>query len=204
LPWSLFIPAVLVRLNGELLRKPLIRFCVCWMILPLVFFSISSSKAFTYVLPCFPPLAVLIAVGLTEYFRRGEEGPFKYCSILLSVSAGFVITALLSFGFVPAFHRQVYGSGEVYKPFYCIGAAIVCSVFVLITLRVQSGLRKTVMHGLSAIVIMLAFPFAVPVERSVHAGMSTFLRSQEGHVTADEFLLARHTCCACGLLCLQA
>jgi 4-amino-4-deoxy-L-arabinose transferase len=188
-PWSLFIPVALVRLNSVLLREPLIRFCVCWTILPLVFFSISSGKLITYILPCFPPLAVLLAIGLTEYFRQGKERSFKYCSILLSVLTGFMIVALLSIACTPALYRLIYGSEEIYKRLYCISAAVVCFVVMLITLCVQNWLWKMVMHGLPAIVIMLAFPFAVPVENSVHVGMTTFLHSQQDHITMDTFLL---------------
>ncbi|WP_096893553.1 phospholipid carrier-dependent glycosyltransferase [Candidatus Scalindua japonica] len=190
LPWLLFIPVVLVRWNGELLRKPLIRFCVCWMILPLVFFSISSGKTITYVLPCFPPLAVLLGIGLTEYFRKGMGGMFKYCSLLLNVLTGLMVVALLSTVFTPDLHRKIYGSGEDYKLWYCVCAAVVCFVVLLITLRMQNGLRKTFMHGLPAIIIMLAFPFAVPIEHSVKTGMSTFLHSQQDHITTNTILVA--------------
>jgi 4-amino-4-deoxy-L-arabinose transferase-like glycosyltransferase len=161
LPWLLFIPVILVRRSSELLRKPLIRFCVCWTILPLVFFSISSGKTITYVLPCFPPLAVLLGIGLTEYFRKGREVMFKYCSLLLNVLTGLMVVALFSIAFTPALHRKIYGSGEDYKLWYCVCAAVVCFVVLLITLRMQNGLRKTFMHGLPAIIIMLVFPFAV-------------------------------------------
>jgi len=190
LPWLLFIPVVLVRRNSELLRKPLIRFCVCWMILPLVFFSISSGKTITYVLPCFPPLAVLLGIGLTEYFRKGRGEIFKYCSLLLNVLTGLMVVALLSIAFIPALHRKIYGSGEDYKLWYCVCAAVVCFVVLLITLRMQNGLRKTFMYGLPTIIIMLAFPFAVPIEHSVKTGMSTFLRLQQDHISTDTILVA--------------
>lgn len=189
LPWLLFVPVVLVRLNRELLREPLIRFCLCWMILPLVFLSISSGKMLTYVLPCFPPLAVLLAIGLTEYFRQEKKGAFRYCSILLSMSTGFIIVALFSIAFTPALYRYIYGTEDAGKLLYCV-CAVVCLVVMLITLRVQNRLLKTVMHVLPTIVIMLVFPFVVPTEHSVKTGMSTFLRSQQDNITADTVMVA--------------
>jgi len=199
LPWILFVPAILGRWSHEHHRRSVVRFCACWVIMPLLFFSISSGKMLTYILPCFPPLAVLIAVRLTEYFRQRKGGTFKYCSILLSVITGILVLFMLIIAFTPALYMQVYGSGEVYKRLYCICAAVVCFVAMLITLRVQNGLRKTIMHGFPAIVIMLAFPFALPTEQSVKTGMSTFLSSQQDHITTNTILVADsrtvHTAC---------
>ena len=45
-----------------------------WFLMPFVFFSMSSSKLVTYILPCFPPLAVLAGASLASMegkdFRR--------------------------------------------------------------------------------------------------------------------------------------
>ena len=57
---------------GNLLAQPLYRFCVCAAVLPFLFFSASSGKLGTYILPCFPPLAVLGAGAVACYFRAGD------------------------------------------------------------------------------------------------------------------------------------
>ena len=68
MPWVLFLPAAVIGLwnkkwanNSE---KRMVIFCLCWFIFPFLFFSASSGKLITYILPCFPPLTILFAIGL--------------------------------------------------------------------------------------------------------------------------------------------
>jgi 4-amino-4-deoxy-L-arabinose transferase len=59
-----------------------LRFLLCWLIFPFLFFSACQGKLGTYILPCYPPLAILTAVGLLSIFDYGlpiadcnEAGP---------------------------------------------------------------------------------------------------------------------------------
>jgi 4-amino-4-deoxy-L-arabinose transferase-like glycosyltransferase len=47
-----------------------IRLLLCWLFVPLVFFSFSGSKLPAYLLPCLPALAILIAMGWEGGGRR--------------------------------------------------------------------------------------------------------------------------------------
>lgn len=189
-PWILVTPMAISQYKRELLRKPLIRFSLCWMAFSLVFFSASSGKLIAYILPCFPPLAVLIAIGLTEYFRSGSKRMFHYCTVLSIIITGLMVTALLLIAFTPALHWRIYGTEEGHKLWYCVFGAVLCLVIMIKTVRTQDRLWKTATHGLSATAIMLVFPFAVPVDNFTHAGMTTFLDSQKDHITTDTFLIS--------------
>ena len=68
-PWCLTLPFViggLRRFGGS----PETRLLLCWTVIPVVFFSISSGKLATYILPSFAPAAMLVAVGLVNYFKH--------------------------------------------------------------------------------------------------------------------------------------
>jgi 4-amino-4-deoxy-L-arabinose transferase-like glycosyltransferase len=77
LPWS----GLLWGLGKQVLRSYSERswkdsselFLAYWTVFPLVFFSFSKSKLPGYVLPSFPPLALLLAFVLSR--RRDSEGP---------------------------------------------------------------------------------------------------------------------------------
>jgi len=113
-PWWFFLPIICVGFIPWVFAAPLAilglirrgfasdesRLLVCWLVLPLAFFSISSGKLPTYILPCFPPAAALMAIGLVERFR--DVGPRRGFGELLpggvlivlgacAVVAGFVI-----------------------------------------------------------------------------------------------------------------
>ena len=76
-PWLAWIPAALV---GQRLasRHPhghsQWRLIGLWIIVPLVFFSVSRGKLITYILPCFPALAIFVAMGLSSYLAEHRRG----------------------------------------------------------------------------------------------------------------------------------
>ncbi len=86
----------------RLLKNPLYRFSLCASVLPFLFFSASSGKLATYILPCFPPLAVLGAGGVAAYFREGNAGrTFRYTMdiwawLLMIAGIGAVVTGILA------------------------------------------------------------------------------------------------------------
>jgi 4-amino-4-deoxy-L-arabinose transferase-like glycosyltransferase len=70
LPWSVFLYKVgdrWLRQPGRTLKKePETALLVIWSILVFVFFSVSQSKLFAYVLPIYPAIALLVALEFDE------------------------------------------------------------------------------------------------------------------------------------------
>jgi 4-amino-4-deoxy-L-arabinose transferase-like glycosyltransferase len=64
-PWSLLIPELVRDLRAAFTDARTQVLCL-WVVVPLVFFSLSESKLPGYVLPIFPPLAVLMGDTLTR------------------------------------------------------------------------------------------------------------------------------------------
>ena len=64
LPWFIQAPAVLPMVLKFELKSPLMRFVLCWFLFPFLFFSVCSGKLIPYILPCFPPLAIVLSIGL--------------------------------------------------------------------------------------------------------------------------------------------
>jgi 4-amino-4-deoxy-L-arabinose transferase len=76
LPWlGLLVPAL--RRAWAEKRDARVGLLLIWLVLPLVFFSLTRGKLPTYILPCFTPLALLFAHALTEELDRGRAGWFK-------------------------------------------------------------------------------------------------------------------------------
>lgn len=70
LPWSLWWPMAARPIFRALVqRNTALLFCAGWALSVIGFFSLSRSKLPTYILPSFPPLAVLTAAGLVAFFR---------------------------------------------------------------------------------------------------------------------------------------
>lgn len=73
-PWSLLLPTAIVvgwkRLQGR--ERLGFLFCLCWMAVTVVFFSLSPAKRSVYILTMYPALALLVGVGLD---RLAAEWP---------------------------------------------------------------------------------------------------------------------------------
>ena len=93
-PWIFLSGAAYAGLRS--LKRPrtahsTIRLLWLWLIVPFVFFSMSSGKLTTYILPCFAPAAGLMAVGLGAYFSHSGTK-------LLSGGVVLVLVVLLGLG----------------------------------------------------------------------------------------------------------
>jgi 4-amino-4-deoxy-L-arabinose transferase-like glycosyltransferase len=97
-PWSgLTVPA-LVRIEPRESRPDLLVFL--WLVLPLVFFSLAGSKLPGYVLPCVPPLAILMGRTADRMVTEGPT-PERQLSGRVAALVGLVLGALVAA--VPAY-----------------------------------------------------------------------------------------------------
>jgi 4-amino-4-deoxy-L-arabinose transferase-like glycosyltransferase len=66
LPWTLLLPLACAPLADARRRDPRVVLLGAWVVVILVFFSIASAKRSVYLLPLFPALAVLLALGVEQ------------------------------------------------------------------------------------------------------------------------------------------
>ena len=107
LPWTALLPRLRLAWPGfrrtELRSRPAETFLWIWLLLVFAFFSASSSKLVTYVLPAFPALALLLAFATArgedaDALSRGERRALLGLFGALSVAAAvFGATDLVAF-----------------------------------------------------------------------------------------------------------
>lgn len=103
-PWSGWLPALI---PGSLRARALnwrawdraTLFLACWALFPLLFFSFSTSKLPGYVLPCLPPIALLLGRRLAGLSEAGEAGNSLRFSrwFYLVLSAGLAVALPIVF-----------------------------------------------------------------------------------------------------------
>jgi 4-amino-4-deoxy-L-arabinose transferase len=69
--WTLSWPRAISGLLTDPHIRSGIRFCICWIALPIGALSMSSGKLPTYILPLYVPVSVLVAIGLRAAFDQG-------------------------------------------------------------------------------------------------------------------------------------
>lgn len=92
-PWSgLAVPALLrtaFRDSGA------DRFVLLWLLLPLAFFSLAASKLPGYILPCIPPLAIVMGRAADRLIREGPT-PERWLSGRVVALVGLVLGAVVA------------------------------------------------------------------------------------------------------------
>jgi 4-amino-4-deoxy-L-arabinose transferase-like glycosyltransferase len=103
MPWTLFLPAVIYSyFRDQLFRKDELFFLGLWAIVIFVFFSLSAGKRPPYILPIYPPLALLTAVWIRHEGVRSSWAS-KYCKLVA------VFAVIIGLVFFVAFAAQAAG-----------------------------------------------------------------------------------------------
>jgi 4-amino-4-deoxy-L-arabinose transferase len=185
MPWTFLFPSAFsgLRLGG--LKEPLTRFGLCWLIFPFLFFSASSGKLPTYILPCFAPLAVLLAIGfqdsLSERKKLFNAGALSLASL---IAAGVVLLMAALFVGYEIFEPYV-------QPIKLAVAAAGLFMWVLLALfsvREAEGERKTMLFAASPILFLFLSNFLVPDMTLEHKAPGSFLVRHSGRIHPDSVI----------------
>jgi 4-amino-4-deoxy-L-arabinose transferase-like glycosyltransferase len=150
-------------------RNRLTIMSACWLIVPILFFSISRSKLSGYILPAIPGGALLLTERLRVKLEAGESKPATWLAILHGLVATAPIVPALLIAYLITEHRIPGG-----RPMFAalIIAFVLCAGIALTLVR-KNGLR------------MLRFVTLIPVVLTVGAVLKL------GSGTIDETLSAR-------------
>ncbi len=178
LQWVLMIPAIVMGLKSKLLKHDFLMYVFCCFLMPFLFFSVSSGKLATYILPCFAPLAILIAEGLSErFFAEGRTKTYQitaivFCSALVIASIG------ISINHFTHFPHELFSRAEDWKWGLSVLAALIWAAALLLSLREKKPERKLALFLLgflpAVIASNLVFPDIVARRKAPTEYLKTF------------------------------
>jgi 4-amino-4-deoxy-L-arabinose transferase-like glycosyltransferase len=180
-PWIVFIVAAFVRTirvwSQERKSPSAIEadtelqfnlFVCVWLIIPIIFFSVSRSKLPGYILPAIPAAAVLLAEYLRLHFENAEPIS-KWLAVLHALLASAPIVPAALIAYLVTQHHLPTG-----RPlFLALAVAFVLSIAIASTLLSRAGLK------------MLRFVTLIPVVLAVAAVLKL------GTTAMDQTLSAR-------------
>lgn len=104
MPWAALLPSALKQ-AWQTRRQSSIAFLLLWLLMPLLFFSLSNGKLPSYILPCLLPLALLLGHAVADRLRL-EQGRALGLNGLLNLVLG--LTTLLALVYLQL-KKPIYG-----------------------------------------------------------------------------------------------
>jgi 4-amino-4-deoxy-L-arabinose transferase-like glycosyltransferase len=163
LPWTVFVLATLTEIirtwwaeRREMFQSEdaLNVFLLIWLIVPVVFFSISQSKLPGYIVPALPAGTILVAEYVRRHVRE-NEAPHTRLVVLQSIVAALPVIPAVMIKYIVAEHRLPWSGATALG---CIFAALL-ALGMAATLHTRFGLR------------MLRFVTLVPVVLTLTAAL---------------------------------
>ncbi len=147
-PWTVFVIAALVREaslwwarladSAEDFDNKFGVFACCWLIVPVVFFSISQSKLPGYILPAIPAGTLLLVSYLRQHLEHSEaEPPAMWLVVVHALVAAAPIVPALLIAYLITQHRFPGGRPML----VALGVAFVLCAGIALTLVRRTGLR---------------------------------------------------------------
>ncbi len=192
-PWFALLPAALSGLRlpvgQEVTHRSVLRFLWLWLGLPFLFFSASSGKLATYILPCFPPLAGLTAIGLSRYFTAGRRRTFDFGVLFNTLMLVVVLAVLLiTQGFDVGF--RLYGEGEGGAVALLGGALVLALAASLFGFFDWWPPRKCAGVMLSLAPLLLVSHLVLPQRVAATKAPGPLLERHAGRVALDTLLVS--------------
>jgi 4-amino-4-deoxy-L-arabinose transferase len=188
LPWSVLIPAATVGMDRNQRQTPLFRYAVCWLVFPLLFFSAASGKLLTYILPCFPPFAILMTQGLSAFFAGSRCRPVQIGILVLLVIFSMVLAALIVI--------QATGIGGFIPYDYFWKAGVAGAGVVLLVLCLLKGLKhgrvegKLAFMALGMVLFLATIQWVLPDDTIEHKAPGNLLNRNAERVTPNTALVS--------------
>jgi 4-amino-4-deoxy-L-arabinose transferase len=138
---------------------------LAWLLIPLVFFSLSQSKLVLYILPVYPGIALLAAIVWNDMSQRSQI-------VWDRVQYGFQMTVILGLGISPLFDPRIILS---YKFFFIL----------IVTASLLTSLRLIAFKSVDrAVLTAFLFIMGVTAASTYFMGNNSGMVNDQKHVAA--------------------
>ena len=188
LPWSFLFPSAILGLKKTGIKASITRYAICWFFFPFLFFSVAKGKILTYILPCFPPFAMLMSIGLKKYFETGGRKLFSVAVWFLALLAMIIAVALIVVqivgvnGFKP--YDQTWKWGLGFFGFMVFAFLLISAV------RASSSKAKLILVGCAPLLVLFGSSFIMPDLTLEHKAPGALLLKNAHKIRTDTVLVS--------------
>jgi 4-amino-4-deoxy-L-arabinose transferase len=187
-PWTFQLPEVIQGLNKNHFKTPLIRYAVCWAVFPLLFFSASEGKLLTYILPCFPAVAVLAATGLNAI--SDDSGSNLLCC---GAYAASFLMAILAAGLAivqAGICKDTWPYCNDTKWLIVVVSVSFTAILFYLSGAVRNSRWKIKLFTVAPVVVMFCAHFSLPDSVIPSKAPGAFLLGHRSDVTPDTVIVS--------------
>jgi 4-amino-4-deoxy-L-arabinose transferase len=188
LPWLFMLPVAATGLRYATADRSLVGYLTLWFFMPFLFFSSSGGKLVSYVLPCFPALAMLIAVGVEKHLATVRSSGIRNSVIALAALYGLILLFVVMNG-LGLVGRPLLNDAEAARWWLAIAGIAFGIVVCLVALR-QPDARRTWLTGLSLLGVMVVLPFAIPDATRLSKMPAAFFDRQASMISDDAIMVS--------------
>ncbi len=164
------------------------RYAICWFFFPFLFFSVAKGKILTYILPCFPPFAILMSMGIKRYLDTGGKkvfsiaaGSLAFLSVILSVA--LITIQIVGFkGFKPYTQAWQWGLG--------VASLMMLGFLLIVSARVLNHKIKLILVISAPLLLLFSINFMMPDLTIEHKAPGAFLLRHKDKVTPQTLLVS--------------
>jgi 4-amino-4-deoxy-L-arabinose transferase-like glycosyltransferase len=168
-PWSALLPIALAESWKRSLKRQYL-FLILWIVVPVAFFSASSSKLPHYILPIYPALAIIVGVTIVNSLTGS---PPKTSRIFwFPAGAFFLLSFVLTLaGLWPQFfpsRLQPYIQASLSStPILVLAGLGMTAIVALINIKKNFWAKPEFLYGATALGFALFVLFAAPIVKTV-------------------------------------
>lgn len=193
LPWLGLLPQALHHAWKNKANEPALFYLLGWVIMPLIFFSIAKGKLLTYILPCFAPLALLMAHGAL-HLPAVNSKIFKANAWINIV---FGVVGILALFFTSVMPRPLYSPAESAAFCFALIAFAFWSAGGLIAL--WSDKKRWELSALCPLGVALLIGYAVPQQVINSKQPQQFIEMLREPLSSSRYILSNNPGVAAGL-----
>ncbi|MFI8221738.1 lipid IV(A) 4-amino-4-deoxy-L-arabinosyltransferase [Pseudomonas sp. NPDC085632] len=155
LPWAVLLPSTLIRTWREK-REAKTAFLALWFVLPLAFFSLSSGKLPTYIMPCLLPAALLMGHTVVKWLEQRHTKALRLNGVINTVLASVALIALIYLQVT----KEIYEHTEMFS--LSLVFIVLIGWIIANALQIMRPLTMWAMPALGIGLLIALLPAAMP------------------------------------------
>jgi 4-amino-4-deoxy-L-arabinose transferase len=157
LPWAVLLPSTLLRTWREK-SEPKTAFLALWFLLPLGFFSLSSGKLPTYIMPCLMPVALLMGHTVSQWLEQRHARVLRLNGVVNTVLGSVALIALIYL----QTHKEIYANTEMFS--LSLVFVVLIGWIIANALQIMRPLTLWAMPALGIGLLIALLPAAMPAQ----------------------------------------